>query len=327
METRANYTLIGVFTLAVIVGVFGFIYWFQNIGGTGERVFYRVVFDGSVSGLRTGASVLFNGIRVGEVTDLKLDPKRPKQVVARISVDKSVAVRDDTEIGLEFQGLTGISALSLKGGSPDKTPLVGAPTIKDDGPLLVAPPGATQDVTQAARDALRKVQEFIEDNQKAFKSALANIDSFTAALARNSENVDKTLASIEKFTGALGRNSENVDKTLASIEQFTAALGRNSDRIDRIAIGLENLTGGPDGKGGDINEAARSIKELADNLDKRTADLTVGILRLTHSGTRALSTIDKAAKNFDANPSRLIWGGPPPDSKPKTNEPRVPQSR
>ncbi len=55
METRANYVLIGVFTLAVVVGVFGFIYWFQNIGGSGERAQYRIQFDGSVSGLRTGA--------------------------------------------------------------------------------------------------------------------------------------------------------------------------------------------------------------------------------------------------------------------------------
>ncbi len=270
METRANYVLIGAFTLAVIVGVFGFVYWFQNIGGTGERAFYRVVFDGSVSGLRTGASVLFNGIRVGEVTGLSLDPKRPKQVVAGISVDKGVAIRADTEIGLEFQGLTGISALSLKGGDPNKPPLVGAVNVKDDGPLLTAPPGATQDVTQAARDALRKVQEFIEDNQKTFKSALANVDAFSAALARNSE------------------------------------------RVDHIAAGLENLTGGADGKGGDINEAARSIKALAENLDKRTAELTVGILKLATSGTRTLSTIDKAANNFDANPRRIIFGGPPP---------------
>jgi phospholipid/cholesterol/gamma-HCH transport system substrate-binding protein len=321
METRANYTLIGVFTLAVVVGIFGFVYWFQNIGGTGERSFYRVVFDGSVSGLRTGASVLFNGIRVGEVTDLKLDPKRPKQVVARISVDKMVAIRPDTEIGLEFQGLTGISALSLKGGDPAKEPLVGAKDIKEDGPLLTAPPGATQDVTAAARDALRKVQELIEDNQKALKSAIANIDAFTAALSRNTDNIDKTLANVEKFTNALGRNSESIDKTLANIEQFTGALGRNSDRIDRIAAGLEGLTGGPDGKGGDINEAARSIKTLADNLDKRTDELTKYIGGLARTGTRTLSTIDKAAKNFDANPSRLIWGGSPPDEKAKAEAP------
>jgi phospholipid/cholesterol/gamma-HCH transport system substrate-binding protein len=273
METKANYTVIGLFTLAVVIGVFGFVYWFQNIGGTGERAFYRVKFEGSVSGLRTGASVLFNGIRVGEVTGLTLNPQRPKEVTANISIDKSVVVRSDTEIGLEFQGLTGIAALSLKGGSPSMPALVGA---KDNPPELTAPPGATQDVTQAARDTLRRFDDFIAENQKAFHSALDNIDKFTGALARN------------------------------------------SDRIDKIAEGLQGLAGGEDGKSGDINEAARSIRTLAENLDKRTAEIAVGISKLTNTGTRTLTTIDRAAKNFDANPSRIIWGGAPPvDDKKK----------
>lgn len=296
METRANYVLIGAFTLAVVLGVFGFVYWFQNIGGSGERAFYRVQFEGSVSGLRTGATVLFNGIKVGEVTELKLDPKKPKQVIAGISVDKNVAVRADTEISLEFQGLTGISALSLKGGDPAKPPLAGGKTAKDEQPVMIAPPGATQDVTAAARDALRKVQELIEDNQKAIKAALANI---------------------EKFTDTLARNSDHVDSTLSSIDKFTSALGRNSERVDKIVSGLQNLAGGEDGKSGDVAEAARSIKTLADNLDKRTEELTQYIGRLAKTGTRTLSTIDKAAKNFDANPSRLIWGGAPPEEKAK----------
>ena len=91
METKANYIVTGAFTLAVIFGVFGFVYWFQNTGGSGARAAYRVVFDGSVSGLRTGASVLFNGIRVGEVTALSLDPRDPRKVVALISLDRSSA--------------------------------------------------------------------------------------------------------------------------------------------------------------------------------------------------------------------------------------------
>lgn len=296
METRANYVLIGVFTLAVVAGVFGFIYWFQNIGGTGERTFYRLVFDGSVSGLRTGATVLFNGIKVGEVTGLQLNPDKPQQVVATLSVDKSVKVRKDTQPGLEFQGLTGIAAVALVGGSPESPVIEGD---KDNPPILIAPPGATQDVTTAARDTLKRLDEFLINNQQSFKEALDNIKDFTAALARNSENVDKTLASIERFTGALGRNSE---------------------RIDRIAQGLENLTGGPDGKGGEINEAAKSIRKLSDNLDKRTAEITTGVNSFTNSGARqinelsadakrTLGTIDRAVRNFDRNPSRLIFGG------------------
>lgn len=275
METKANYIVIGLFTLAAVIGIFGFVYWFQNIGGTGERADYRVQFEDSVSGLRTGATVLFNGIRVGEVTDLKLDPQRPKLVSAIISIDKSVVVRADTEIGLEFQGLTGIASLSLKGGSSSSPVLVGA---KDNPPVLTAPPGATQDVTQAARNTLRRLDDFIAENQKSFHDALDNIDKISAALARN------------------------------------------SDRVDKISEGLQNLSGGRDGKSGELNEAARSIRTLADNLDKRTAEITAGVNRLTGNGNRqldalasnanrTLAEIERAVKNLDRNPSRLIFGG------------------
>jgi len=292
METRANYVLIGVFTLAVVVGVFGFVYWFQSINGTGERAFYRVQFEGTVSGLRTGASVLFNGIRVGEVTDLKLDPQHPTLITAAIAVDKGVAVRPDTEVGLEFQGLTGIAALSLKGGNPATPALAG---LKDNPPLLKAPPNATQDVTQAVRDSLRKLQDFVDENRAAFHSTLTNLDTFSAALARNSGRVDATLQDLNKFS---------------------AVLAKNSERIDNIAAGLQNLTGGADGNGGDINEMARSFRSLAEHLDQRTADLATGIAKLTSAGTRTLTTFDKAVKNFDANPTRVIWGGGTPATAP-----------
>src|SRR5208283_5294334 len=116
METRANYIVTGLFTLAVIVGAFGFIYWFQNSGGGGERAAYRVVFAGSVSGLRTGAPVLFDGVRVGEVTALAHDPHK---VEALISVDRTVPVRADTKVTLDFQGLTGLAEVSLAGGAAD----------------------------------------------------------------------------------------------------------------------------------------------------------------------------------------------------------------
>src|SRR6266700_2423628 len=154
METRANYVLMGTFTLAVIVAAFGFVYWFSTIGQGGARAAYRVTFDGSVTGLRTGGSVLFNGIKVGEVTDLRLNPQDPRQVVATIAVESSVPVRSDTRVGLDFQGLTGIASVALKGGTPD-APLL--PTTNGEPALLTADPNAGQDAIQAARDVLRRL--------------------------------------------------------------------------------------------------------------------------------------------------------------------------
>src|SRR5258708_36739079 len=104
METRANYVLIGLFTLAVILGGFGFVYWFNTIGPAGDRAPYRIVFEGSVSGLRTGASVLFNGIRGGEFTALRLDPATPPAVVAMEGVGESGAGRGQPTGKARYQG-------------------------------------------------------------------------------------------------------------------------------------------------------------------------------------------------------------------------------
>ena len=82
METRAPYVLIGSFVLAAIIAVFGFVYWLNNTGGIGPRTNYHVQFQGPVPGLLVGAGVLFNGIRVGEVTGIGLAPDDPRRVNA-----------------------------------------------------------------------------------------------------------------------------------------------------------------------------------------------------------------------------------------------------
>ena len=119
METRARYAIIGAFVLACIFAGFGFIYWLQNSGSLGRTV-YRVEFDQPIAGLTPGASVLFNGLRVGVVLDLKLDPVNPKRVNVSIAVDPSTPIRADTTVDISFQGLTGAPAIALKGGCRER---------------------------------------------------------------------------------------------------------------------------------------------------------------------------------------------------------------
>ncbi|MBI2713894.1 MAG: MCE family protein [Rhizobiales bacterium] len=275
METRANYTLIGLFTLAVVVGVFGFVYWFQNIGGPGERAFYRVQFEGSVSGLRTGASVLFNGIKVGEVTDLTLDPQKPQQVIAAISINKNVAVRADTEVGLEFQGLTGIASVSLKGGSPSAQMLSGS---KDNPPMLASAPGAAQDVTQGARETLRRIDQLIVQNSEALHASLDNLQKFTATLARNSERIDKIAEGLQSLTGGPDGKSGEINETARSLHVLIDNLDKRTDEI------------------------AKSFNLFASTGTKQLNSLGA-------DARRVLSTADQTLKNIDRNPSRLLFGG------------------
>jgi phospholipid/cholesterol/gamma-HCH transport system substrate-binding protein len=284
METRANFVLIGAFTLAVIAAAFGFVLWFQSLHTTKARSPIRIVFEGPAAGLRNGGSVNFNGIRVGEVISVKLD--NPRRVVALAMVENNAPIRKDTLVGLEFQGLTGVAAISLKGGE-EAAPSV--PLDEDGIPILIADPNGLQDVTEAIRATLQNVNRIVSDNQQSVKNSLHNLETFTAALARNSEKIDNVMLKVD---GVMGR-------------------------ADGLMLGLNTIAGGA--SGGELSAMVKSIKELADDLDKRAGALMA-------DGRKTLADISRAVNNFDRNPSRVIFGGgsstpaetapPPPPPKP-----------
>src|ERR1700742_2848948 len=266
METRASFVLIGTFTLAVIAAAFGFVLWFQSLHTTKARSPLRVIFEGPATGLRTGGSVNFNGIRVGEVISVKLD--NPRRVVALAMIENNAPLRKDTLVGLEFQGLTGVAAISLKGGA-EAAPAV--PLDEDGVPVLTADPNALQDVTEAIRGTLQNINRVVADNQIAVKNSLHNLETFTSSLARNSEKIDGLMLKVD---GVMGK-------------------------ADNLMLGLDTLAGGKDG--GELFLTVKSIRELAEDFDKRSGALMT-------DGRKTLADISRAVNNFDRNPPRVIFG-------------------
>ncbi len=214
METRAPFVIVGAFVLAAIAAVFGFVYWLNNTGGLGPRTTYHLQFDGSVPGLLVGAAVLFNGIRVGEVTDLGLAPDSPRRVNATISVSSTTPVRSDTKVGLDFQGLTGVPVIALEGGK----------LLANSGevPTLIADPGAGRSMTQAARDALQRVDTVLADNAEPLKNTIANLQVFSDGLARNTGKLDGIVAGLEKMTGGGPSAAPKITYDLRAAQGFAA---------------------------------------------------------------------------------------------------------
>ncbi|MBC7583086.1 MCE family protein [Tardiphaga sp. vice352] len=280
METRANFVLIGTFTLAVIAAAFGFVLWFQNLHSTKLRTPLRIVFEGAASGLRNGGSVNFNGIRVGEVVSVKLD--NPRRVVALTMVENNAPIRKDTLVGLEFQGLTGVAAISLKGGD-EAAPAV--PTDTDGVRVLTADPDSVQDISQAIKATLQNVNRMVNENQESLKNSLRNVETFTATLARNSEVIDGIMLKIDSVMGKTDGIMSKADGVVA--------------RTDNILLGLDTLAGGKDG--GQLTAAVKSFYELTENLDKRSGALIL-------DGRRTLADISRAVNNLDRNPTRLLFG-------------------
>jgi phospholipid/cholesterol/gamma-HCH transport system substrate-binding protein len=231
------------------------------------------VFEGSASGLRNGGSVNFNGIRVGEVVSVKLDD--PRRVVALAMVENSAPIRKDTLVGLEFQGLTGVAAISLKGGEAAAPPV---PLDEDGVPILTADPAALQDVTESIRATLQNVNRIVAENQTAVKNSLQNVETFTASLARNAGKIDDV---VQKFNDVMAKADGVMTKT------------------DDLMLGLDAIAGGKEG--GELLQTVKSIRELADDFNKRSG-------ALMSDGRRTLGDISRAVNNLDRNPTRLLFG-------------------
>src|SRR3954469_15470581 len=211
MKSRMTNLMIGSLTLALIAGSFGGLLGYRKFVSTKQRVPLRVIFEGSASGLHKGGSVNFGGIRVGEVVSLTLD--NPRRVVALAMIDNTAPVRKDTLAGLEFQGLTGVAALSLIGGSPEAPPV---PLDQDGVPILIADPEATQDVETRIKAALRNVDKVLADNRAELKDTLLNLETFTASLAANGAKIDSVVRRAETGVGATGLGLAKTDDFLTS---------------------------------------------------------------------------------------------------------------
>jgi phospholipid/cholesterol/gamma-HCH transport system substrate-binding protein len=221
MEFNARYLLNGAFAVAIVLGMFGFVYWLKNTGGFGERTVYQVRFSVPVSGLTNGSDVLFNGVKVGQVDGIYLDPVHPEQLVAAISIAKGTPLRADTVAGVDYAGLTGAASVLLTGGSAEARPLAA-----DGSAVLVADPANSRSWTQKASRILGRLDDILERNDGRFDSILSGLERLAGGGSDKGEAVTHDLPAAAGFP------------PLAKLPEWQLAVGEpsvvlalNTDRV------------------------------------------------------------------------------------------------
>ena len=263
METRANYVVIGAFTLAAVVGAFLFVMWIAGYATPGGHRSFQVVFNGSVSGLSNGANVNFNGIKVGEVTHLTFSRSDPHQVVADIDVSADAPIDRNTKARLETAGITGAAAVALLGGSKPGQPLGenGQPAV-----IYAEQSMQLQDILDnvgalsiRATAVLDDAQKVISDNSGPIHSAIQNADVFSKALADNAPGIDAALKSVGELGKQIGPLAARLQTLSDDADRVVQAI--DPDEVRSIVDNVQNLSA----KG--VSVVDRADKILADNSD------------------------------------------------------------
>lgn len=235
MKARVSNLFIGTVTLAVIAVAFAGFLEFRKIRADRRLAPLRIVFEGSAAGLRKGGPVNFDGVQIGEVKSVKLDG--PRKIVALTMVDHRAPIREDTAVGLEAQGLTGLMAISLIGGAPSARPV---PLDKDSVPML----SADLSEVQSIRETLHNVDHVLVDNRQTLKDSLSRLENNTAMLADAGDAIDGVM-----------------DKANASFANFDRVMARIDDAVPDLTKG----------KSGALYQKVQSIHELAESLKKNSA--------------------------------------------------------
>ena len=267
METRANHVLIGLFTLITAALLIGFALWAAKFASESNWNEYDVVFSEAVTGLGIGGTVQFNGITVGEVRKLKIDPADPNKVLVRVRIKADTPIKVDTEARLAFVGLTGITQIQLKSLNAGSAALV--PTENNPAPRIIARESAfsklfssTDDITTTATNVmLRLNQAFSDENIDSLGKTLANLEKISGSVAAERQDIgliirdtraaiaklDSTLSSTDSIAKKLDQGLADqlpdliakLDRTLVQYE----ALARNANRvIDANGDAIDNFS-------------------------------------------------------------------------------------
>ncbi|WP_299616258.1 MlaD family protein [Pelagibius sp.] len=333
METRANYIMVGSFVLLLAFGLLGFVLWLAKFQFEQEFARYDIVFESAVTGVKEGSAVRYQGVRVGEVIGVDLDPDRPTAIRVRIEVEKRTPVRADSEATLELEGLTGGRYVLLSGGSPEADEL----EPPEGRRFAEIPPGTSsfEEVLEGAPEVLenvnlllRRAQALLSDhNLKNIEELIANLTTVTGAFAKNSDNIDALIAD-----AAL--TMENLREATGSLEVMAASLEGNvqrlTDRADSTLTTFESMAGTIDREvtltSGDARTLIASLQETAENLTGASAQLEAliaenrepirdfansGLYELTNLLTEArdlIVVLNRVTTEVQRDPARFIFG-------------------
>ncbi len=234
MEIRANYIIVGVFTLAVLLGGFVFTLWVAKQSTKTAMVEYDISFNESVRGLSTNSDVVFTGIRVGNVKQIKISDTKPGVVTVRVAIAADTPVRDDSKARLELQGLTGTSIISISGGTA-ASPLVHVEeghvgVIAYQPSPLASVMQHIPDTIGAANEVLHRMDSMLSDqNQQALTTTLESLAKVSSALASRADSLEAILRNTEKTSGQIDALTRVAGENL---QATTGSLSRIAQRMD-----------------------------------------------------------------------------------------------
>lgn len=319
MEKRSNFVIVGAVALAMVIGIVMMVVWLSRYSG-GDTQKFDIFFRQSVNGLAVGSPVVFNGVPVGKITEIRIPLESPQLTRVRIEVDEELPVLKGTTAAIEGVGFTGVSQIQLRGVMQGSQPITeigryGVPVIPARtgglGELLNTAPEIVANVaklTDRLNDVLR------DENRAALNGVLKNLDVTTAALAKSAPDLAAALSEAHTTMAAATAALQRVEALAASGQTVV-----DSD-IRPLAADLRGAAAGLKTTLSNVDALTAAARPGIDSLSNQTLpEVTQLIRELRETGAR----LGAVAAKLDEDPAGALIGGRTlPEYQPPKGDPQ-----
>ena len=314
METRASYLVVGAVVLALLAGLVAFSLWLVEAGVDRNLARYEIAFAGSVSGLPEGGQVLYRGILVGRVAGIRIDPSNVENVLVAVEIDRETPIKEDTVATLEFQGLTGIAYVQLRGGTQASARLdpdaAAPPRIRSRRSTLEQVFESTPELVAEASAVVRRLNLLLTDqNLNAVAGTLQHVEKLTAGLADQSGSFDALATGAAAMTGDIQKTSVEVRQLVTDLRQLT---GRVDQQVQGVSGDLSGTMTELRGAASSLARAGGQLEHLLAQLDEPVDDFAAtGLYEFTQliGETRQLvAALSRITKEFERDPAGFLIG-------------------
>lgn len=297
MEPRAHHLLVGLFTLIVAVAAIIFSLWMTKAGRDTANKAYQVVFTEPISGLNRGSAVQYNGIKVGEVTLMQLDPHNIGRVLVDINVRESLPVTASTRARLAITSITGAAVIELYGSDPDAPPLTASG--EDELPKIIAIPSSLTQLMSSGEDLMTNITQLI-----------TNANKFLSPT--NADKIDNSLSQLETLLEQLSNGSEGLPQLIANLDKTSVEISQTMNTINTLLTeqGAEILERTNDAML-NLQKSTALIQELIHANAESFSEGSTGfaLLEPTMQALRqAIENINYLTERINENPAEFLLG-------------------
>jgi phospholipid/cholesterol/gamma-HCH transport system substrate-binding protein len=262
--TKEQKTRLGIFlvlslvVLFVVIGIF-LVPTLKEAGNT-----YFVNFKGiSVNGLFEGSSVKYQGVEVGQVDRILVNPDDINSILVYVEIDKGFYVKKDMTASLMYMGVTGQKFVELTGGTNESE------NLKPQGEITTRRGlgKKAEDIVSNIDHAVQGINNLLDvENQERIALFLENVEKTSEILSEvfetRKESLEKSVTNIQQASRSFSEVIENLENVTADLSQITGKLEDSSE------LALENLN-----KRLSDEEMGKVLTNLQTFIDTATASL------------------------------------------------------